>query len=123
HSNGRRCSGPGDAGLADASEAARQPCSCGLSTPLDVGAELCELRLEILVAAVDEAHTVHAGRPLSGERSDQVAEAGAQVGNDEFGGVQLARSGDHRRMAEVAATEAARRPAEALPVRLNGRAH
>src|SRR5690606_1455044 len=95
----------------------------GLSTSLDVGAELCELRLEILVAAVDEAHTVHAGRPLSGERSDQVAEAGAQVGNDEFGGVQLARSGDHRRMAEVAATEAARRPAEALPVRLNGRAH
>src|SRR5579863_3933427 len=55
----------------------------------EAGAQRAELLVEVLVAAVDQRDAVHRRRPLRGEGCDEVREAGAQVGDLEFGGVQF----------------------------------
>jgi hypothetical protein len=52
-----------------------------------------------------------------------VAEAGAEVGDDQVGCVELAGAGDDRGVLEVAAAEAAGGAAQAVAVDLDGRAH
>src|SRR5215831_6011941 len=90
---------------------------------LDARTEAGELGLEVLVPAVDEAHPVYGRRALRRKRRDEVAETGAQVGDDKVGGVQLARAGDDGGVGVAAPAEPARSAAEAVAVGLDGGAH
>src|SRR5947209_1603407 len=86
-------------------------------------AESVELRLEVLVATVDQPDTAHPGGALGCERGDEVAEPAAQVGHRDVGAVQLGGPRHDGRVLEVALPEAAREAAEALAVELDLRPH
>src|SRR3954453_7982740 len=85
----------------------------------ELGAQRLELLREPLVAPVDQADATHRGCALRREGSDQVAEPTAQVGDLDVRGAQRRRSGDHRRVVEVALPEPARPATQALLVDLD----
>ena len=77
----------------------------------------------MLVPARDHVDPGHGGGPPGSEGGDEVGEAAAQVRHLDVRGVQGRGPGDDRGVEEVALPETARRPAQALAVHLDGRAH